>query len=301
MTDPTLPGPSGGLSGLPEIWEPETAAIREIFTQIPGAVGVPGVHLFWRLLANLPEVLRANWPSLAAALSTRALADGARELRRRALIEEAVGLPSHKAFRGDLVRAEIDADFREKISNFNDLSQYGLSRLLIVVAALNGHSALAGQQARGRIPSAGLPESAVYVPPLREGEARGKAVEILERVQREHGLPLLDDYYRSLGRIPDYLAAAWNAIRPLVNDPEYLARAALLSSHAAAITSQRLPPPPLSLGTPGLSQPPAGQLREMIDFFARVLLPQTLIDVTLIKALTEGPERATTTAFDAAR
>jgi len=66
---------------------------------------------------------------------------------------------------------------------------------------------------------------------------------ILERVRREHGLALLDDYYRSLGRIPDYLAAAWNAIQPLVGDTIYLARASALAEEATRIAARLLAPP----------------------------------------------------------
>jgi hypothetical protein len=290
--------PGDSFVELPEIWQPEAAAIAEIFAQLPPAVGVPGVHLFWRLLANFPEVLQRVWFPLAAVLKSRALAQAAAGLRRDAFIEEAVGMPSHKAFRGDLVRAEIDADFRDKISNFNDLSQYGLSRLLVLVSALLAPpSADAARDVTPASPAPAAPDP-VYVPPLRAAEARGKAVEVLERTRAEHGSVLLDDYYRSLARIPDYLAAAWNAIRPLVGDPEYQARAAALVENATAAAARVPAPLDLSGEFGTFSEPRRSQLRGLITYFGQVLLPQTLIDVTLIKALTEGPERATRTPFD---
>ena len=301
MADRSLRELGAGVAELPEVWEPEAATIQRIFAQVPASAGVPGVHLVWRLLANFPDVLEAAWPPLDAAFGSDALEGGARRLRRQAFIEEAVGLPSHKAFRGDLVRAEIDADFREKISNFNDLSQYGLSRLLIVLAALDAPESRERAGAAMSVRVTGTPAGAIYVPPLRAGEARGTAIEILERVRREHGLALLDDYCRSLARIPDYLAAAWNAICPLVNDTEYLARAAELSGEAARIAAELRIPLALGPATARLTQRHAVQLRGVIAYFARLLLPQTLIDVTLVKALTEGPQRATHVPFDAAR
>jgi len=268
--------------------------VAAIFAEIPSAVGAPGVHLVWRLLANFPDWLIEHWPALSAALSSPDLRRFALDIQRAAFIQEAVGLPSHKAFRGDLARAEIDAELREKIENFNAQSQVALSRLLVAMA-------LARRLPRGgrsdtelallRQPQASSSPGGVYVPPLRAGEARGKAVEVLARLSAEHGLPLIDDYLRSLARIPDYLSAAWNAISPLVGDPEYLARAAYLSALAVDASVATLVP---QQAAPRL--PPAGRrpspISALLDALLDRLLPQALIDVTLIRALTSGPEHA---------
>jgi hypothetical protein len=283
------------VSALTEIWEPDDPALRYIFLAIPTSVGVPGVHLLWRLLANFPQFLTAVWPAIADDLGSQALNSRALELIRRSFLSEAVGLPSHKAFRGDLVRAEIDAELREHIEHFNDVSQIGLARLLVVAAvAVEG----AGQEPTpdpGRLTHVGAEQqvNAVYVPPLRPEETLGKAREVLDRIEREHGLPWLDDYYRSLGRVPDYLAAAWNAISPIVGDPAYLARGGELARIASAAGGR------LSTGlaaTPalqGLDVETRRLTHDVLKSFAELVLPQTLVDVTLIKALTSGPERAT--------
>jgi len=281
------------LRGLPEIWEPKSPALAAIFAEIPVAVGAPGVHLVWRLLANFPDWLIERWPALSAALSSPELRRFALAIQRAAFIQEAVGLPSHKAFRGDLARAEIDAELREKIENFNALSQLALARLLVAMAVARrlppGRHIDTELAAQPRAePVSGPP--GVYVPPLRDDEARGKAVEVLARVSAEHGLPVIDDYLRSLARIPDYLGAAWNAISPLVGDPEYLARAAYLSELAAdaavnILVARGADPPAPPGGRPNPITALLGALDER-------LLPQALIDVTLIRALTSGPEHA---------
>jgi hypothetical protein len=281
---------------LAEVWDPAEPAIGAIFEQIPAAMGVPGVHLFWRLLGNFPGFLEAAWPALAVTLGSQALAEAAERLRHAAFIIEAVGLPSHKAFRGDLVRAEIDADFRAKIEQFNDASQNGLARLLVTAAAIRGSVRGNAFQASGpavSTPRHEAPRNWVAVPPLRENEAAPKARELLDRIQREHHSRYLDDYFRSLGRIVEYLGATWNAIRPLVGDPEYIARASALSRMASDDA--------LVLPTPTLLRPVFGELRAddattllaLLDYFVDEHLPQALIDVTLIKALTSGPDRAT--------
>lgn len=288
------------LAALPEIWQPEDPALASLFAAIPLAVGVPGVHLFWRLLAGFPDVLTAAWPSIAADLASTRLAASARRLRERAFIEEAVGLPSHKAFRGDLVRAEIDADFRAKISNFNALSQDGLARLLMIAAALRQAVEQPDKQTHPAATSRprGIVPGAVAVPPLREGEARGKAANLLQRLRNEHGLPLLDDYYRSLGRIPDYLAAVWNAISPLADDEAYLERARELTMLAEQLAEDLPQPIAIARVLDRLDPSERDRLRVLLESFSRRILPQTLIDVTLVRALTDGPESAVMLSFD---
>src|SRR6478672_2010359 len=95
-----------------EIWEPHNPLVAAVFEAAPGAVGVAGVHRLWRRLAYYPGFLAAVWPALGNDLRSAELQAAASALANASFIEEAVGMPSHKAFRGDLVRAEIDAGFR---------------------------------------------------------------------------------------------------------------------------------------------------------------------------------------------
>lgn len=282
----------------PEVWEPADTALEGIFQQLPHLVGAPGVHLLWRRLAKYPLFLATIWPAVRASLQSIEIEECAQRLRASAFIVEAVGMPSHKAFRGDLVRAEIDADFRAKIENFNDLSHAGISRQLVLAVALTsaGTGAPVDEAGPAETTASRLSDDAVYVPPLRQGEAAGKAEEILERIGREHGLPFLDDYYRSLGRIPDFLSAAWNAIRPIVGDALYLDRAAELVRLADETAASLPAGAAVSAGMRKLAAEEARSIREMLGVFARQVLPQTLIDVTLIKALTSGPQHATSLA-----
>jgi hypothetical protein len=281
------------LRRLPEIWEPGSEAMATVFSEIPVAIGAPGVHLYWRILANWPEWLAMAWPSLAGACNSTSLRSAAVTIREAAFIHEAVGLPSHKAFRGDLARAEIDAELREKIENFNAVSQTALSRLLVAAALARrmAHRRQFELSPELERVAGGESPGAVYVPPLRDSEARGKAVDVLARIGVEHALPFVDDYLRSLARIPDYLSAAWNAIRPLVGDPEYHARAESLGALAADAAARLIAPDGdvRQRGSPGPAPRPA---LAVLDAFADFMLPQALIDVTLIRALTSGPDHA---------
>src|SRR5581483_12133791 len=96
--------------------------VRALLSEIAATIRVPFVGLFWRVLASEPELLRAAWEAGAPNLRTWAAERAAAAIRERALIVEAASIASHKAFKGDLVRAEIDFDLRSKIGNFNALA-----------------------------------------------------------------------------------------------------------------------------------------------------------------------------------
>ncbi len=283
------------LPGVTEVWEPQEASLQRVYEQIPAATGVPGVHVLWRMLAQFPMFLTAAWPALAVCLRSEPLRAAAATLIQASFLADAVGPPSHKAFRGDLARAEIDAELRMRIEHFNDLSQIGLARLLACAAAAREGAwgrawAPAAQADEAFVPD---PVEGIYVPPLRRSEARGKAVEVLASIEREHGLPFLDDYYRSLARIPDYLSAAWNAIRPLAGDPAYLDLAASLVARARAWAGSGAAATAAQQAIEACEPAEGEAIRRVLDAVVDEVLPQALIDVALVKALTSGPERAT--------
>lgn len=294
-TDDSRPSQRPAVARPAEVWEPSDSACARIFAEIPKAFGAPGVHELWRVLASFPALFQAIWPAASADLHSATLEAAARSLVRASFIVEAVGLPSHKAFRGDLVRVEIDAELRGRIERFNDLSQMALSRLLLIAVALR-------EGAYGRVGElrlepaatiAGQRSAAVYVPPLRDGEAIGKADMVLRRIEAEHQLPFLDDYYLSLARLPEYLGAAWNAIRPIVGDPVYLERGEALLQIATKTASGLSACAAAAEAWPSLDPKERSTVRDALNDLAATVLPQTLIDTTLIKALTSGPDLAT--------
>jgi hypothetical protein len=283
---------------IPQVWEGSDPDVAAIYGRIPALVGVPGVHKLWRWLATSPQLLPSLWPAIDESLRAIELEDYAHRLRAVAFIVEAAGMPSHKAFRGDLVRAEIDANMRAKIERFNDASQLGLSRLLVVAQAMarpwTGTPVEPGEAGYASpIPAL---RGAVYVAPLRSQEITGKAREVLMRVQDTHSLPFLDDYFYSIARIPEYLGAAWNAISPVVGDAMYLDRAAELTRIADEAASVLPVRKAFSSALQGLHSDRPDSIRSTLRQFAEQVLPQTLIDVTLIKALTSGPEHAVSIA-----
>lgn len=284
---------------LPEVQEGQASpVVRAVFDEIAGTLRVPFVGLFWRVLAADPDVLALAWQAVAPNLRTRAAEDAAAALLRRAFIAEAAGMSSHKAFRGDLVRAEIDHDLRTRIGNFNHIATYALPKHLLAVAmlaeALEGRTAGGGDGDPAAIPH-GVAAGAVPVSPLDPAAARGRAAELLPAIARAHGHPTAEDYFRSLARLPDYLGAAWNAIRPVVRDAEYDARGRELVD--AAVASVRALPHPVRLPPGRLPPPQVGELGRLLHLFRDRMLPDTLMDATMITALTDGPDTGGRTSY----
>ena len=282
------------LAELPEVQEGEASSdVRAVFEEITHAIRVPFLGLFWRVLGSEPELLQAAWAAVAPNVRTWAFERTATAIRERALIAEAASISSHKAFKGDLVRAEIDFDLRSKIGNFNALACYALPKHLLTVMLLldaldgGGHTSVDGDTAE--IPT-GIAEGAVPVSPVDPRTARGRAAELLPVVAEGHGHPTTEDYFRSLARMPDYLGASWNALKPVVRDPEYDARGRELVTMAASATHSL--PHPVTLGSEWHKRAQETGLVETLRIFRDSILPDTLMDAAIVKALTDGPDRA---------
>jgi hypothetical protein len=94
----------------------------------------------------------------------------------------------------------------------------------------------------------------------------------------------------------DYLNAAWNALKPIVRDEPYDDRARDLIHHAqAAINRLPLKPPTVDdlYGADAV-----GRYRAVLTYFAHRHLPDILIDVAIVKGLTDGPDRAQDAPFE---
>lgn len=283
--------PGAGIGRLPEVRESEAPPdVQAIFTEITRTVRVPFLGLFWRVLAADPPVLRAAWRAVAHNLRTFAIERAADRLRERALIEEAAGIASHKAFKGDLVRAEIDYDLRTRIANFNHVALYALPKHLLAAVMLS--EALAGRQPTGggngqEIPLGPAP-GAVAVAPVDPTAVRGRAAELLPEIAAAHGHPATEDYFRGLARLPDYLAAAWNALKPVVRDAVYDERASELV--AMARETYRSLPHSVPFPDDAIAPRRVGELAALLTLFGERILPDVLIDAAIITALTDGPD-----------
>ncbi|MER3419825.1 MAG: hypothetical protein C4290_04540 [Chloroflexota bacterium] len=189
-----------------------------------------------------------------------------------------------------MARAEIDYDLRTRIANFNHVALYALPKHLLAAVLLS--EALAGRQPRGdgdarEIPLGPAP-GALAVSPVDPSAVRGRAAELLPTIAAAHGHPVVEDYFRCLARLPDYLAAAWNALKPVVRDPVYDERGSELVAMARAASHSFPHPVPFPDDTVAPGR--AGELAALLTLFAERILPDVLVDAAIITALTDGPE-----------
>jgi len=277
-----------------------TASVMAVFDNVQQVLRVPLVDQLWRVLAHFPELLPRAWERLAGALGSFEAEQAGDALRRVAVIPLALWLPSHKAFRGDMSRAEIGSDDRERISNFTSAMHYVLPKLLIAAALLEdalqpGDPAASSTRDEFRPLPRGIAPGAPQVRPIDPDHARGQAIELFAEIRKSHGYPALSDYYRSIVMAGDFLRLAWNALRPIVGDPEYYARASAVTAQARDMALQFRQAKAKRLDTRAISDPAA--LQATVKFYLERLLPETLVEVTIVKGLMDGPDAAAYNRF----
>ncbi len=273
---------------LEEIVEEEApSSVKAVFDDIRDVLRVPFVDQIWRVLAREPALLASAWGRLAPVLGSVEAERAADTLRREAVIPLAIGLPAHKAFRGDMSRAEIGADDRERISNFTMAMHYVVPKLLLATALFE----MAARESTGTKPSAveqlprGIAQGAPRVNPIDPAAARGEAVGLFAEIRSRHGYPAIADYYRTIAMAGDFLRLAWNALRPVVGDPEYNDRARAVTARAREQAAA------LTAGTPS-AQSNDTTMGTAMSFYLDRLLPEVLVELTVVKGLMDGPRTA---------
>ncbi|MGH2586395.1 MAG: hypothetical protein ACRDJE_15890 [Dehalococcoidia bacterium] len=273
------------------------AELSALYDEVAAHLRVPFLGPFWRALAWDQGQFARLWPAIRPLLTSAAFEREAASLRRAALIEEAVTMPSHQAYKADLVRAEVDFEMRARIANYNAAVHYALPKTLLVAAWLLAPPASSSDTTTDNPIPTGIAPGAVAVTPVPPQFIRGRLAELLEEIPRAHQHPIADEYFRALGRMTDYLNPAWNALKPIVRDDPYDERSRDLAYQAESAIP-RLPANPDWLHAAVTDDPDSPRLQAVLTYFARRHLPDTLIDVAIVKGLTDGPDEAQGNAFE---
>jgi hypothetical protein len=296
------------VARLPEIM-PEMAAaqgLRPIYDDIEATLRVPVMNFIFRVLANYPTYLAFAWSRVGRYLRLLALERAADDLRARSLLEP--------------VPDASDVDWIElgdlgQIRPFTDTIHYVLPKLLLVATAfdtglartpraLNGKETLPLSQVRGgplaEVPF-GIAEGTVSLPMVHPKEATGELRAILDEVKRRHHHPGVASYYRALANWPRFLRAAWEHIRPLIGSNAYNQRKReLIDGALGAIQGFSLPEVSEAKAL-GITDQQIEELRAILAVFRFRLIPDLLLEVTLIKAMLDGPEAARSSHLNAAK
>jgi hypothetical protein len=103
----------------------------------------------------------------------------------------------------------------------------------------------------------------------------------------------VDIWFRALATRPHLLSSIWDQLRPIVSSDPWINRKRLLLNASEGIAREWNPPDlPSEVVTP--------EARAVVAAFRRVLIPDVLMDVCLVKGMLDGAQSAMYSRFSAA-
>lgn len=278
---------------MPDLGKDEfTEEMRAIYNDIERTLRVPFVNYIFRTLANFTEYLVPAWRALSPHLRRVDCERAGQRLRGLAAIEIAVGpLPK------DLLSSED----RNAVVAFTDAIHYVLPKLLLTVTAFDMQASgdfifkpVSTSGGAALIPY-GVAQGAGKLPLLDPADADARVCSLFEDIQQLHGHPGVASFYRGLGQYPEFLDQAWQAVRRQVDTDRYRQRKQAVLALAETIVDGELgcPAPAPMVATPDA-------VRNILAVFRYRLIPDLLLDVTLIKATLDGSQDAAHSRFSVA-
>lgn len=285
-----------GMELIPSLAEimPEQAdeRILTVYEDVKSTFRVPIVNFFFRVLANYPPYLVPAWKGFSPWLRTVAFEQAADELRSNSLLEPVPDFSSTDwVALGDLSR----------IRPFTDTIHYILPKLLLIATAF--HEDLRGGIRAGdeKPHGAGIEmpreivRGTVSIPMINPADAEDQLGEVFEAIKMRHGHPEVATYYRSLGNWPKFLAAVWEKLAPVVRSAIYEQRKqAVLEQALRMVQPFRVKS---SETMAGISSGESADIKAICAVFRFRLVPDLLLDVSLIKAMLDGPDAARISRF----
>lgn len=282
------------VSGLSEIM-PDQAddQVRLVYEDIKNTFRVPIVNFFFRVLANYPSYLVPAWNGFSPCLRTMKFERVADDLRSAALLES---VPDSAG-----LQWPSEADL-SRIRAFTDTIHYLLPKLLLVATTFHHDLITHGGTFRRDAALAeeitpGVAAGSTSIPMVNPGEASATLRVIFEDIKERHDHPEVATYYRSLGHWPNFLLGVWERIKPLVGSPNYMEKKRTLLEQALRALELHCHIESDSWFHESLSSHELEEVRAICAVFRFRLVSDLLLDVSLIKAILDGPEAARISRF----
>ncbi|MCL5957944.1 MAG: halocarboxylic acid dehydrogenase DehI family protein [Chloroflexi bacterium] len=200
------------------------AEVREIYQDVQNVLGVPWVPALFQGYAIYPPFLELIWRRMRTLAQTDQFLEDALDIAEEACQRMSqIYKPGYHG--GSVFEGGPEHGVREQICHTLRAFEYGNPQLFILQAALT--RALEGEVIEGRrIPSTAQrrgesPFRWLCVHLVGETEAQPKTRRIYADIRQTLGVPLVNSDYRALARWPDYLAVAWNDLKPLISSEAY--------------------------------------------------------------------------------
>ena len=283
------------VSGLSEIMPDEADdQVRLIYEDIKNTFRVPIVNFFFRVLANYPSYLVPAWNGFSPCLRTMKFERVADDLRSAALLES---VPDSAG-----LQWPSEADL-SSIRAFTDTIHYLLPKLLLVATAFHQDLITSGgifgrdTAARAEEITPGIAAGTASIPMVSPGGPGEMLRMIFEDIKERHGHPEVATYYRSLGHWPGFLLGVWERIKPLVRSPKYMEKKRTLLEQTLRALEVHCPTRRDTSVHESLSSRELEEIRPICAVFRFRLVSDLLLDVSLIKAMLDGPDAARISRF----
>jgi hypothetical protein len=196
----------------------------------------------------------------------------------------------------------------DKIRSFTDSIHYVLPKLLLIATALdeelvgNTPGKASVQVKSGSVLEEiplGAAEGTIKVQMVDPEQAEGRVKELFKAIKQRHDHPGVASYYRALGNWPDFLEAAWKHIEPHVDSGAYQEHKQVLIKQAKIAIEGLTPMEATTATRQSAFEESRDDIQSVLAVFRYRLIPDLLLDVTLIKAMLNGRDAARSSRFSA--
>jgi hypothetical protein len=274
--------PDLGKDGLSE-------PMQSVYDDIERTLRVPFVNFIFRTLANFPDYFVPAWQALSPHLRQVACERAGDRLR---------SLAAHEITVEPLAKDILSMEDQSAIVAFTDAIHYVLPKLLLTVTAFDKQAS--GDFLFSPVPTTGdaallpygIAQGTGKLPLLDPADADARLRSLFQDIQDQHGHPGVASYYRGLGQYPVFLGQVWQEVRRHIDTDSYRQRKQSVLTLAESLADRELvrhAPAPMA------AAPEA--VREILAVFRTRLIPDLLLDVTLIQAMLGDPQAAAYSRF----
>ncbi|MBI2876551.1 MAG: hypothetical protein HYY20_06690 [Candidatus Tectomicrobia bacterium] len=289
-----------GLGKHKQVTEYEAEGeIDRVYYEIKQTLRVTGINLNFRVWAGYKNFLPAMWEAVRPNVETRIFEDAADRVRAEAVsAAEALG-KLDAASKVHLGESQI-----YQIKSALDLYHYINPKLLVLTSAVR--LALVGEQiGQESKPGMGIELIERGVPLMYPMEMVSEEVEdkrthdLFEDIKRTLSLSSINSDYRTLALWPNYLAAAWERLKPTIQGDEYVHASDRLREISR--TRARALPYPILLSSERVEElgEDPHKVMKTIEEFER-LLPSLILNIALFELDWRSPEVLVRSPFPAA-
>lgn len=257
--------------------------IERVYHEIRQVLRVTGVNLNFRTWAGYETFLPAMWDAVRPNAETRAFEDAADRVRA-----EAAGAAETLGRLNAAAEAGLGESQTFHVRTALDLYHYINPKLLVLTAAVR--FALAGETigkdgnaaAETELIDRGPPAGMYPMAMEAEDPDDDRLKELFADIRQTLALPSVNSDYRTLALWPDYLSAAWDRLKPIVQRREHQQAADQLRETARSLARDL--PRPLELTRDRVEElgEDAEAVVETTERFEQ-LLPGLILNVALLE------------------